>query len=74
MALDQGRVEVVAGPMFAGKTEELLRRVRRAVIAGRRVQVFSHSLDVRRGTRSSGRSGRTASWSPSTRPTSSGPD
>jgi thymidine kinase len=50
MAMDQGRVEVVAGPMFAGKTEELLRRVRRAVIAGRRVQVFSHILDVRRGT------------------------
>jgi thymidine kinase len=50
MAMDQGRVEVVAGPMFAGKTEELLRRVRRALIAGRRVQVFSHRLDTRRGT------------------------
>jgi thymidine kinase len=94
MAMDQGRVEVVAGPMFAGKTEELLRRVRRAVIAGRRVQVFSHSLDVRRGTdRVASHAGldhpsraapsadeieravgRTASWSPSTRPTSSGPD
>jgi thymidine kinase len=36
--------------MFAGKTEELLRRVRRAVIAGRRVQVFTHALDTRRGT------------------------
>lgn len=44
-----GRVEVIAGPMFAGKTEELLRRVRRAVIAGRRVQVFTHALDVRGG-------------------------
>jgi len=33
--------------MFAGKTEELLRRVRRAVIAGRRVQVFGHALDER---------------------------
>lgn len=45
-----GRIEVVAGPMFAGKTEELLRRVRRAVIAGRRVVVFSHALDTRHGT------------------------
>lgn len=44
-----GRVDVVCGPMFAGKTEELLRRVRRAEIAGLRVEVFSHALDVRRG-------------------------
>ena len=36
--------------MFAGKTEELLRRVRRAVIAGRRVAVVGHALDVRHGT------------------------
>jgi thymidine kinase len=42
-------VEVVAGPMFAGKTEELLRRVRRAVIAGQRVQVITHALDTRSG-------------------------
>lgn len=35
--------------MFAGKTEELLRRVRRARIAGRRVEVVSHALDTRRG-------------------------
>ncbi len=45
-----GRIEVVCGPMFAGKTEELLRRVRRAVIAGRRVVVFNHALDTRHGT------------------------
>lgn len=45
-----GRIEVVCGPMFAGKTEELLRRVRRAVIAGRRVVVVSHALDTRGGT------------------------
>jgi thymidine kinase len=44
-----GRVEVVCGPMFAGKTEELLRRVRRAVIAGRRVVVLDHALDTRHG-------------------------
>lgn len=36
--------------MFAGKTEELLRRVRRAVIAGRRVAVIGHALDVRGGS------------------------
>ncbi len=45
-----GRVEVVCGPMFAGKTEELLRRVRRAVIAGRQVIVLNHALDTRHGT------------------------
>jgi thymidine kinase len=45
----QGRVEVIAGPMFAGKTEELLRRVRRASIAGRNVVVVSHALDTRAG-------------------------
>ena len=44
-----GRVEVVCGPMFAGKTEELLRRVRRAMIAGRQVAVFGHALDTRQG-------------------------
>jgi thymidine kinase len=36
--------------MFAGKTEELMRRVRRAVIAGLRVQVLTHELDTRKGT------------------------
>lgn len=45
-----GRIEVVTGPMFAGKTEELLRRVRRAVIGGRAVEVFSHALDTRRAS------------------------
>jgi thymidine kinase len=44
-----GRVEVIAGPMFAGKTEELLRRVRRAAIAGQRVMVISHAQDTRAG-------------------------
>jgi thymidine kinase len=44
-----GRLEVICGPMFAGKTEELLRRVRRALIAGRRVVVIGHALDDRRG-------------------------
>ena len=47
MRARRGRVEVIAGPMFAGKTEELIRRVRRAAIAGRAVQVFTHDLDRR---------------------------
>jgi|SRR5947209_10738650 len=42
-----GRIEVVTGPMFAGKTEELIRRVRRAAIARRPVQVFTHASDTR---------------------------
>jgi thymidine kinase len=47
MYVRRGRLEVIAGPMFAGKTEELIRRVRRAAIARRRVQVFTHAVDVR---------------------------
>jgi thymidine kinase len=46
---EPGRLEVIAGPMFAGKTEELLRRVRRTVVGGRTVQVFTHALDKRGG-------------------------
>ncbi len=42
-----GRVEVICGSMFCGKTEELIRRVKRAVIARQQVQVFKHSLDSR---------------------------
>lgn len=42
-----GRIEVICGSMFCGKTEELIRRVRRAVIAKQTVQVFKHSLDDR---------------------------
>lgn len=47
--LGAGRLEVIAGPMFAGKSEELLRRVRRARIARRGVLVVSHALDARSG-------------------------
>jgi thymidine kinase len=50
VSVHEGRVEVIAGPMFAGKTEELLRRVRRAVIAGRAVRVITHALDTRGGS------------------------
>jgi thymidine kinase len=42
-----GRIEVICGSMFCGKTEELIRRIRRAVIAKQHVQVFKHSLDDR---------------------------
>lgn len=45
-----GSIEVIAGPMFAGKTEELLRRVRRAAIARRPIQVFTHAADTRNRT------------------------
>lgn len=42
-----GSIEVVCGSMFSGKSEELIRRVRRAKIARLRVQIFKHSLDIR---------------------------
>jgi thymidine kinase len=45
--LHGGWIEVIAGVMFSGKSEELLRRVRRAVIARKRVQVFKSHLDER---------------------------
>src|SRR5438105_15319594 len=42
-----GWIEVIAGVMFSGKSEELIRRVRRAVIARKQVQVFKSHLDAR---------------------------
>jgi thymidine kinase len=42
-----GGLEVVCGPMFSGKTEELIRRVKRAQIAKQRVQIFKPAIDVR---------------------------
>lgn len=42
-----GWIEVISGVMFSGKSEELIRRVRRAVIARKRVQVFKSHLDER---------------------------
>jgi thymidine kinase len=44
-----GWIEVICGCMFSGKTEELIRRVKRAQIAKQKVQVFQHSLDTRYG-------------------------
>ena len=42
-----GWIEVIAGVMFSGKSEELIRRVRRAIIARKKVQVFKSHLDDR---------------------------
>lgn len=42
-----GNLEVICGPMFSGKTEELIRRLRRAHIAKQRVTVFKHCFDDR---------------------------
>jgi thymidine kinase len=42
-----GWIEVVCGPMFSGKSEELIRRLRRAEIARQRVQIFKPAIDER---------------------------
>jgi thymidine kinase len=42
-----GWIEIICGPMFSGKSEELIRRVRRSRIARKRVQVFKPSIDDR---------------------------
>jgi thymidine kinase len=42
-----GRIEVICGSMFCGKTEELIRRARRAIIARQEVQAFKPSMDDR---------------------------
>jgi thymidine kinase len=42
-----GWIEVICGPMFSGKSEELIRRLRRATIARKRVQVFKPAIDNR---------------------------
>lgn len=43
----RGSIEVITGSMFSGKTEELIRRLRRAQFAGLRVEIFKPSLDKR---------------------------
>lgn len=45
----RGRIEVITGGMFSGKSEELVRRLRRAAIARQKVQVFKPQTDVRSG-------------------------
>ncbi|MEL6848639.1 MAG: thymidine kinase, partial [Bacteroidota bacterium] len=42
-----GWIEVVCGSMFSGKTEELIRRLRRAQIANQRVEIFKPKVDTR---------------------------
>jgi thymidine kinase len=44
-----GWIEVITGSMFSGKTEELIRRLRRAQIARQKVQIFKPGIDVRYG-------------------------
>jgi len=43
----KGSIEVVTGSMFSGKTDELIRRLRRAIIARQKVQVFKPAIDIR---------------------------
>ena len=46
---EHGWIEVITGSMFSGKSEELIRRIRRAQIARQKVQVFKPSIDNRYG-------------------------
>lgn len=48
----RGHIEAIAGGMFSGKSEELLRRLRRAAIARQKVQVFKPEADTRHGPES----------------------
>ena len=43
----RGRIEVICGSMFSGKTEELIRRMRRAQFAHQKVEIFKPAIDVR---------------------------
>ena len=43
----QGRIEVICGSMFSGKTEELIRRMKRAKFARQKVEIFKPSIDTR---------------------------
>ncbi|MFB6082114.1 MAG: thymidine kinase [Halanaeroarchaeum sp.] len=57
---NSGWVEVITGSMFSGKTEELLRRLRRAEIAGQSVAAFTPAIDDRYGQETLGsHAGRT---------------
>lgn len=46
-AVAPGRIEVITGPMFSGKSEELIRRIKRAKIARQRVVCFKPDIDLR---------------------------
>jgi thymidine kinase len=43
----KGWIEVVCGSMFSGKTEELIRRLKRAIIANKSVEIFKPEIDIR---------------------------
>jgi len=47
---NHGWIEVITGSMFSGKSEELIRRLRRAQIARRKVQIFKPRIDDRQGS------------------------
>ncbi|GIV43155.1 MAG: thymidine kinase [Bacteroidia bacterium] len=47
LPIDSGWIEVICGSMFSGKTEELIRRLRRAQFAGQSLQIFKPSIDTR---------------------------
>jgi len=49
MKKSTGYLEVIAGPMYCGKTEELIRQIKRATIGNKRVQTFKHKNDIRYG-------------------------
>ena len=46
----RGRIEVICGSMFSGKTEELIRRLKRATFAKQHVEIFKPAIDVRYST------------------------
>lgn len=46
-SINHGWIEVVCGSMFSGKTEELLRRIRRATFANQKIELFKPAIDVR---------------------------
>ena len=43
----RGWIEVICGSMFSGKTEELIRRLKRAKIANLKVEIFKPAIDIR---------------------------
>ncbi|MCD6598157.1 MAG: thymidine kinase [Bacteroidales bacterium] len=47
----RGSIEVIAGSMFSGKTEELIRRLKRAKLANQQVEIFKPNIDVRYSNR-----------------------
>ena len=45
--IGEGRIEIVCGPMFSGKTEELIRRLKRAQFAKQKIEIFKPAIDLR---------------------------